>query len=211
MMSLSPLHKSLLAAGTLALASSASLAADSVSSLVYASGEALSPEAEMRLNALQTTPGGAMTRDEVRQELATARQAGTLADGGEAGDTPSVLAARDDANVRQTRAILAAHEAERNRLAALEAERVAREQAAATAQAAAQPGTDAPAAPLAAAPADPQAAAVADTTPAAPADSPAPSDKPAERPDTPAPAAPAPTLTLRESDETAPRPAVDPD
>lgn len=210
-MTLSHLHKSLLAAGTLALASSASLAADSVPSLVYASGEALSPEAEMRLNALQATPGGAMTRDEVRQELAAARQAGTLAEGGESGETPRVLAARDDANARQTRAILAAHEAERQRLAALEAERVAREQAAVTAQAAAQPGTDAPVAPLAAAATDPQAAAVSDTTPAAPADSPAPSDKPTERPDTPAPAAPAPTLTLRESDEPATGPAIDRD
>jgi biotin carboxyl carrier protein len=205
MMSLSPLNKSLLAAGALALVSSASLAADNLSSLVHAGGEAMSPEAEMRMNALLTSPGGALTRDEVRQELAAAREAGALADGGEAGDTPHVLAARDDSNTRQTRAILAAHEAERQRLAALEAERLAREQAAATALAAASPDTaaEAPAATAAAAGPDAQAAASADTAVSAPIEGTVPGDRPADRPDTPAPAAPAPTLTLRDGDDSA--------
>jgi hypothetical protein len=99
------------------------LAGDGVAALAYAGGEALPPEAEARLLALTTVPGGLHSRDEVRRQLAAARDDGTLAEAGEVAEPAHVLLARQQANVRQAQSILAAQEAAaRQRLAALEAE-----------------------------------------------------------------------------------------
>ena len=121
---------STLAAGLAVAASSfaahaAALNTSAVATQVYAGGEAMAPEAEARMNALMTTPGGAWSRADARQDLASAQQSGTVSAAGEIADTPQVLVARADFNQRQTRQILAAHEAERQRVAAIEAERVA--------------------------------------------------------------------------------------
>lgn len=113
-----------LAASTLSV-HAADLDTAALAAVVYGGGEAMAPEAQARLNSLMTTPGGAWTRAEARQAFAEAQQAGTLAAAGEIADTPQVLVARADFNQRQTREILARHEAERQRLAAIEAERVA--------------------------------------------------------------------------------------
>lgn len=125
MRTLSPLTRSTLAAALLA-SSAASALADAartdLATLVYAGGEAMAPEAEAHLRVLMTTPGGALTRDEVRQQLAEARLDGSLPAAGEIADPPAVLLARSLSNERQTRQILAAHEAERQRVAALEAQ-----------------------------------------------------------------------------------------
>ena len=112
-----------LAAAALALGAASALASTDVASLVYASGDAMAPEAEAHLRTLTTAPGGALTRDEVRQQLADARHEGRLAQPGEMAEPATVLLARHQANERQTQQILAAQDAERQRLAALEAER----------------------------------------------------------------------------------------
>jgi hypothetical protein len=190
------LRRSTLAAA-LVLASVPALAASDVASLVYAGGEALPPEAEARLVALTTTPGGLVTREEVRQQWAQARQDGTLAEAGEEAEPPRVLLARSAANDRQAQAIVAAQQAEQARLAALEAEAEARRQALAQAQAtttlaqasssiAGTPTADAGSLTDAVAPAAGTAAPVAEatTSPDAPA------EPPVERP--PAPPAMAP-------------------
>jgi hypothetical protein len=183
------LRLSALAAGLL-LATSSFAADSSLSSLVYAGGEAMSPEAEARMTAQISAPGGAVSRDEVRQQLLAARQAGTLVEAGEIADTAPVLQARVDYAARQTRQILAGYEAERERLAAIEAERArvaaleAEQARQATLAAAATPATQDLAAavqPMAAAPA-------ADSATSQPLEAPAdkPTDVPAERPgDTP--------------------------
>jgi hypothetical protein len=188
------LRRSTLAAA-LALASVSALAAGDVASLAYAGGEALPPEAESRLVALTTAPGGVLTREEVRQQWAQARQDGTLSEAGEEAEPPRVLMARSAANDRQAQAIVAAQQAEQARLAALEAEaearRLAQAQATSTlAQApsstAGTPAADAGTLTDAVAPAADTAAPVAEaaTSPDAPA------DRPFERP--PAPPAMAP-------------------
>lgn len=190
-----PLQRPALLAGMLALASAPALAGGSLSALAYAGGEALAPEQEARMVALITTPGGALSRDEVREQLAGARRGGTLAEAGEIADTPRVLLAREASNERQLQAILAAREAERARLAAAEAEAAAaadaRRQAQVLAQAApavqaeAQAEAAADGTPVAAAPAASAAADMAATAvPAVPADEPAdrPLDRPLDRP-----------------------------
>ena len=107
----------------LVAAAAPALASDRVAALVYAGGEAMPPEAEARLAAWTSTPGGLYARDEVRQQLAAARDEGTLAEAGEIAEPARVLLARHAANERQTQAILAAQEAaERARLAAIDAE-----------------------------------------------------------------------------------------
>lgn len=130
----STLRRNTLAAAALALCAASALASNDVASLAYAGGEALPPEAEARLVALTTTPGGAMSRDEVRQQLADARREGSLAEAGEMADRPAVLTARLNANERQTREILAARAVEEQRLAALEAAAEVRRQAEALAR-----------------------------------------------------------------------------
>lgn len=193
-----PLRLSTLAGSLLLAASAGALAApgQDLSSLVYAGGEALSPEAEARMTAMLSVPGGAVSRDDVRQQLTAARQAGTLAEGGEIADTAPVLKARVDYAARQTREILAAYEAERARLAAIEAERarVAALQAeqdrqaavaAAAAAAAAAPASDATAASAATPPMVAAPAVDSSTQPLqAPADQPtdAPTERPGDRP-----------------------------
>lgn len=185
------LQRSTLAAA-LVLASVPALAAGDVASLVYAGGEALPPEAEARLVALTTAPGGLVTREEVRQQWAQARQDGTLAETGEEAEPPRVLLARSAANDRQAQAIVAAQQAEQARLAALEAEAEARRQALAQAQATlaqATPTTEGSlaleaAAATATADASAMPAEQAETAPEAPA------DRPVEQP--PAPPAMAP-------------------
>lgn len=180
------LQRSTLAA-TLALASVSALAAGDAASLAYAGGEALPPEAEARLVALTTTPGGLLTREEVRRQWAQAREEGTLAEAGEQAEPPRVLLARQAANDRQVQAIVASQQAEQARLAALEAEAEARRQALAQAQAAtatvaqASPATDVAAAAqagTAAAAASPDASS--DATAEAASDAPA--DRPVEQP-----------------------------
>lgn len=132
MRTLSPLTRNTLAAALLAASATSALAtapdAD-VATLVYAGGEAMAPEAEARLRALTTTAGGALTRDEVRQQWVEARQDGSLLAIGEIAEPAAVLLARSEANERQTRQILASHEAERQRVAALEAQAEAQRQA----------------------------------------------------------------------------------
>lgn len=188
-------------AAALVLATVPALAAGDVASLAYAGGEALPPEAEARLVALTTTPGGLLTREEVRQQWAQARQDGTLAEAGEEAEPPRVLLARSAANDRQVQAILAAQQAEQARLAAIEAERArvaaleaeaeARRQA--LAQAAATMAQAAPAADgTPASDAGTVIDAAATAAPAEQAATPpeAPADRPVERP--PAPPAMAP-------------------
>lgn len=63
--------------------------------------------------------GGALTREQVREQLKEARANGTLSMHGEAGDTPRVLAAREAANTAQGEAIMAAYLAEQQRTIAL--------------------------------------------------------------------------------------------
>jgi hypothetical protein len=177
-------------AAALTLASASALAAGDVASLAYAGGEALAPEAEARLVALTTAPGGLLTREAVRQQWAQAREDGTLSEAGEQAEPPRVLMARHAANDRQLQAIVAAQQAEQARLAALEAEAEARRQALAQAQAQAQAAaTLAQAAPTADGVPAPDASAdtaVAETL-AAPAEvvaaePEAPADRPVERP-----------------------------
>ena len=186
------LRRSTLAAA-LVLASVPALAAGDVASLAYAGGEALPPEAEARLVALTTTPGGLVTREEVRQQWAQARQDGTLAEAGEEAEPPRVLLARSAANDRQVQAIIAAQQAEQARLAALEAEAEARRQALAQVQAATTLAQASPAAEGSpAADAGTVIDAAATAAPAEQAATPpeAPADRPVERP--PAPPAMAP-------------------
>lgn len=183
-----PLQRSTLVAGMLALASASALASDGLASLAYAGGEALPPEAEARLVSMITTPGGAVTRDEVRQQLADAQRSGTLAEAGEIAETTQVLLARSAANDRQVREILAAQEVERARLAAIEAEAAAAAEARRQAQvlalapaAEARPETatgNASTGVAAVAPVD--AEVTATPAPAAPADEP--TERPADRP-----------------------------
>ncbi len=132
MRTLSPQTRSVLAAALLASSAASALATTpdtDVAALVYAGGEAMAPEAEARLRALTTTPGGALTRDEVQQQWAEARQDGSLLAAGEIAEPQTVLLARSVANERQTRQILASHEAERQRVVALEAQAEAQRQA----------------------------------------------------------------------------------
>lgn len=187
------LRRSTLAAA-LVLASVPTLAAGDVASLAYAGGEALPPEAEARLVALTTTPGGLVTREEVRQQWAEARQDGTLGEAGEEAEPPRVLLARSAANDRQALAIIAAQQAEQARLAALEAEAEARRQALAQAQAATTLAQASPAAegsPAADAGTVTDAAAPATDTAAPAAEAAAPPDEPADRPVERPPAPPA--------------------
>ena len=184
------LQRTALAASLLALASASALAGDGLASLAYAGGEALAPEHEARLVSMTTTPGGSLTRDEVRRQLAEARQDGTLAEAGEIAETPRVLVARSGANERQVREILAAHEAERTRLAAAAAEAEARRQAQVTVLAQAAPVDPAAAEAVSGSPAAEPAAippALADAAgpaPAVPGDErdDRPGDGPADRP-----------------------------
>lgn len=186
-----PLHRPALLAGMLALASAPAMAGESLSALAYAGGEALAPEQEARMVALITTPGGALTRDEVREQLADAQRGGMLAEAGEIAETPRVLIAREASNERQVQAILAAREAQRARLAAAEAEAAAAAEARRQAQVLAQAAPAAQAEAHAETAADdaatvvmPAAWADADVAvtaaPAEPADEPA--DQPLERP-----------------------------
>lgn len=202
------LQRSALAAGLLALASASALASDGLASLAYAGGEALAPEHEARMVSMITTPGGSLTRDEVRRQLAEAQRGGTLGEVGEIAETPRVLMARSDANERQTREILAAQEAERARLAAIEAEAEARRQALAQDQAQASviaqaaPATEATAGPAAGSQAiDATAPATADVaSPAPSAPSEEPTDRPAEGP-TDRPALAPPELPITRASE----------
>ena len=209
-----PLRLSTLAAGLL-LASSAFGADGSLSGLVYAGGEAMAPEAEARMTAQISVPGGVHTRDEVLQQLATARQVGALPEAGEVAETPRVLTARADFNERQTREILAGYEAERVRLAAVEAERVrlAAEEAERARLAAAAAAAPTAAAQDAATTAQPTAAAPAvDATATQPMPAPAdkPVDLPTERPgDRPA-MAPVETTVTRPADLATEKPADKP-
>ena len=190
--SLSVLAASVLLA--VAAPSSFASGAPDVAAMVYAGGEALSPDAEMRLRSLmRDAAGGAQTRDDVKLDLALAREAGLLAAGGEMADTPRVLQARADFNRHQTRQILAAQEAaqetERQRLAAVEAVARARQMAEAAAQ---ESGTrteiaavEVPAGAMGAASiAEPAAEAPAAASPTPPTDRPndRPADLPADRP-----------------------------
>jgi hypothetical protein len=182
------LQRSALAAA-LALVSAPVLASGDVASLVYAGGEAMPPEAETRLIALTTAPGGLVTREEVRQQWAQANQDGTLPQVGEVAEPPRVLLARAAANDRQLQAIVAAQQAEQARLAALEAETEARRQAQAEAAAAtlaqlAPPASGTPASDVGANAADasPVAASDADPVPGDVAATEAPADRPIERP-----------------------------
>lgn len=100
-----PLRASAAAAAGLLLSASA-LSSSAVD--VYAGGEALPPELEARLIAQST---GALTRAEVREQLAEALATGTLAGGGEISDTDELLRARVAYNDRQTRTLLARHQA----------------------------------------------------------------------------------------------------
>lgn len=63
-------------------------------------GEALDIEAPSMRTPIEQT-SGIYTRAEVKEILANARMAGTLSRNGEAGDTPEVLAARDNFNALQ--------------------------------------------------------------------------------------------------------------
>lgn len=63
--------------------------------------------------------GGALTREQVREQLRQARADGTLSMQGEAGDTPRVLAAREAFNVAQGEAIMAEYAADQQRTVAL--------------------------------------------------------------------------------------------
>lgn len=183
-----PLQRCGLLAAMLALASAPALAGGSLAALAYAGGEALSPEAEARLVALITTPGGGLSRDEVRQQLAAAQREGTLAEAGEIAETPQVLLARNAAGERQAREVMAAHEMERARLAAIEAEAAAaaeaqqqarlQAKAAATESRAVVAAGGATGADAAATPAT--AGVMTAPAPAAPPDEPA--DRPSDRP-----------------------------
>jgi hypothetical protein len=186
----------------LAVATPSSFASNApdLATLVYAGGEALSPDAELQLwSRMREAAGGALARDDVKQDLALARESGLLAAGGEIADTPRVLQARADFNLRQTREILDAHEAERLRMAAQEAVARARQMAAVpqdagtqTAMSAVDASADRQAAALPSGPAaEPDAAtsAMPGTAPIdrptdRPADSPTdrPNDAPADRP-----------------------------
>jgi hypothetical protein len=126
---------SLLAAAVLLAASTSSFAATSYDhAALYAGGEAAPPEVEARVMAEMYPPQSALSRDEVMQDLADARRAGTLSAAGEIADTADVLTARSRFSEQQTLEILAAHEAQRQRVAALEAEAQARALAQAQAQ-----------------------------------------------------------------------------
>lgn len=163
-------------------------AAPDLATLVYAGGEALSPDAELLLRSrMREAAGGALARDDVKQDLALARESGLLAAGGEIADTPRVLQARADFNQRQTREILAAHEAERLRVAAQEAVARARQMAALPQEAGSQtamsaPGVaaDRPSETAAPGPTPEPAAAMSAMPAAAPADEP--TDRPSDRP-----------------------------
>lgn len=185
-----PLQRSALAAGALALACTSTLAGDGLVSLVYAGGEALAPEQEARMVALMTAPAGGLTRDEVQQQFADAQRAGALPEAGEMAETPRVLLARSAANERQVREILAAREAERARVAAIEAEAAAAE-AQREAQAQAQTTAAAPVDSAVttaidgvslAATADAPGAADASATPAPAVPTDEPHDRPTDRP-----------------------------
>lgn len=194
--SLSVLAASVLLA--VAAPSSFASGAPDVAAMVYAGGEALSPDAEMRLRSLmRDAAGGAQTRDDVKLDLALAREAGLLAAGGEMADTPRVLQARADFNRHQTRQILAAQEAaqetERQRVAAVEAVARARQMAEAAAQAsgtrteiaAVEVPADRPSGAMGAASiAEPAAEAPATASPTQPTERPndRPADLPADRP-----------------------------
>lgn len=201
----------LAAAGLCALAWPA-LAQDpaAVAALVYGGGEAISPQAETQLRALQLPAAQALTRAEVREQLLQAQADGTLGAAGELADRPTVLLARVAANDRQTRQLLAAREAaEREALRLAEAAReAAQREAEQRAQAAAADtptaaATDSATAVTAAAPALDTAAAPApaDAPPAAPTDAPRPA--PTDSPIGPAAPAtqPAPARLSAEDDE----------
>lgn len=192
----------------LTLVSVSALAAGDLASLAYAGGEALPPEAEARLVVLTTAPGGLLTREEVRQQWAQAREDGTLPEAGEEAEPPRVLAARLAANDRQAQAIVAAQLAEQARVAALESEAEARRQALAQAQAQAAATLaqatptieDAPAPGAAAEAAADTVAAPAAATEAAPD---APADRPVERPPAPPAMVPLELPVTRPLDATA--------
>ena len=62
---------------------------------------------------------GPLTREQVREQLRQAREAGTLSMHGEAGDTPQVLAAREAFNTAQAETIVAEVVADQQRVVAL--------------------------------------------------------------------------------------------
>lgn len=129
-----------------------------VTDAVYAGGEAMAPEVERRVTAMIS---GQAARADVRQELAEAQAAGTLAGGGELADSPELLQARVAFNDRQAQTLMARYEAEQQRLMAARQSQV---QAAAVAAAALAPNPSAEppaAAPFVAGPAQATDAAAA--------------------------------------------------
>lgn len=74
-------------------------------------GEALPDELPSMRTPVEAPVSG-ITRADVKAELAEARLAGTLAGGGDASDTPQLLAARDRYNAVQTEMLMAQAEAE---------------------------------------------------------------------------------------------------
>lgn len=102
----------------IALAASATsfAAGDASASEVAAQNEAaLSVSSTYR----SANAGGPLTREEVREELRQARANGTLSMHGEAGDTPTVLAAREAFNKTQSETIVAEVVADQQRVVAM--------------------------------------------------------------------------------------------
>lgn len=87
-------------------------------------GEALPEEMPSMRTPVEAAVSG-ITRADVKAELAEARLAGTLAGGGDASDTPQLLAARERFNAEQTEMLIAQAQAEADRQAAAPAEPVA--------------------------------------------------------------------------------------
>ena len=94
------------------------IAALTVGASAYAS-EALEIELPSMRTPVHAVDGG-LTRQQVRAELMAAREAGTLTQLGEAGDTTEVLSARENFNAAQGQAIMARYQAEQARDLALQ-------------------------------------------------------------------------------------------
>ncbi len=94
------------------------IAALTVGASAYAS-EALEIELPSMRTPVHAIDGG-LTRQQVRAELMAAREAGTLTQLGEAGDTTEVLSARENFNAAQGQAIMARYQAEQARDLALQ-------------------------------------------------------------------------------------------
>jgi hypothetical protein len=112
-------------AAALWLAGGAAFAAEPSAEPAFISfnGEAAAPEVEARHWAVQAST---LSRREVIEEFYAAREAGTLALAGEAGDTEAVLAARVAyAEAQTARALARAQAEEAERLAALQRQQAA--------------------------------------------------------------------------------------